>query len=82
MSKNSEFYSTETIKEHLQDIHDGAFVDDEDLQEMLGQAWYQLVPEEKNLSQTRFISTCLEDKDKYLVALNGEYTQSPLSLIR
>ena len=83
MSKCAAVYDSEEIKSHLQDIHDGAFVDDEDLQELLAQAWYLFVPEEsqEEITQTAFVSSCFTEKEKYLIALNGEYNPSGLSLI-
>ena len=83
MSKCAIVYDSEEVKNHLQDIHDGAFVDDEDLQELLAQAWYLFVPEDnqKEITQAAFVSSCFNEKEKYLIALNGEYQPSTLSLI-
>jgi hypothetical protein len=68
----------------LQELHDGAYVDDEDLQEMLVQAWYQLIPESAKsiFPKSEFVSKCFAEKDEYLVALNGEYNPGRLSIVK
>ena len=83
MSQMALSFSCKEVSEHLVDIHDGAFVDDEDLQQMLGLAWFCFVSDEEQeqMPQEKFVNTCFQDKEYYLIALNGEYHQSALRII-